>query len=149
MATTNKNVSIYLSPELEKAVIDYCIENNITRKNAKNETVPAIGTAIVKYLTATLLSTLPLETVASEGFEERIKRLEEKIEGIDRSKAKLPKLDKTQNDYLTFKIFNELHQTNFDRRTGAEAIRGYLDDTKLPYEYDSASFRFYPYDKDG
>ncbi len=55
MATENKGVMVYLPPELEKVIEEYCTQNNITRKNKGGETFPSLGTGIVQYLKNQLL----------------------------------------------------------------------------------------------
>jgi hypothetical protein len=55
MATENKGVMVYLPSELEKAIEQYCIENNITRKNKDGVVFPSLGTGIVQYLKSQLL----------------------------------------------------------------------------------------------
>ena len=55
MATENKGVMVYLPPELEKVIEEYCTQNNITRKNKSGEAFPSLGTGIVQYLKNQLL----------------------------------------------------------------------------------------------
>jgi hypothetical protein len=55
MATENKGVMVYLPPELEKVIEEYCTQNNITRKNKDGEAFPSLGTGIVQYLKSQLL----------------------------------------------------------------------------------------------
>jgi hypothetical protein len=55
MATENKGVMVYLPPELEKVIEEYCTQNNITRKNKDGEAFPSLGTGIVQYLKNQLL----------------------------------------------------------------------------------------------
>ncbi len=57
MATDNRGVMVYLNPELERELEQYCIDNDITRKNKEGAVVPSLGTGILQYLKSTLLST--------------------------------------------------------------------------------------------
>ena len=57
MATENKGVMVYLPPDLERVVEQYCTDNNITRKNKDGEIFPSLGTGIVQYLKSQLLGT--------------------------------------------------------------------------------------------
>jgi hypothetical protein len=57
MATDNKGVMVYLSPDLEIAVAKYCTVNKITRKNKDGTAMPSMGTGIMQYLKSHLLST--------------------------------------------------------------------------------------------
>ena len=50
MATENKGVMVYLPPDLERVVEQYCTDNNISRKNKDGEIFPSLGTGIVQYL---------------------------------------------------------------------------------------------------
>jgi hypothetical protein len=55
MATENKGVMVYLPPELEKGIEQYCTQHNITRKNKDGGAFPSLGTGIVHYLKSQLL----------------------------------------------------------------------------------------------
>ena len=57
MATDNRGVMVYLNPELERRLEQYCIDNDITHKNKNGIVLPSLGTKIVQYLKSTLLST--------------------------------------------------------------------------------------------
>jgi hypothetical protein len=59
MATDNRGVMVYLNPELERELEQYCIDNDITRKNKDGVVLPSLGTGIVQYLKSIVLSTLP------------------------------------------------------------------------------------------
>ena len=59
MATENRGVMVYLNPEIERELEQYCIDNDITRKNKEGVVLPSLGTGIVQYLKNTLLSTAP------------------------------------------------------------------------------------------
>jgi hypothetical protein len=51
MATDNKGVAVYLPPDLEKLVTDYCLTHGVTRKAKDNsEPKPAMGTGILAIL---------------------------------------------------------------------------------------------------
>jgi DNA-binding NarL/FixJ family response regulator len=56
MATDNRGVMVYLNPELESKIAQYCIDNNITRKNKEGIVLPALGTGILQYLKSQLLT---------------------------------------------------------------------------------------------
>jgi DNA-binding NarL/FixJ family response regulator len=56
MATDNRGVMVYLNPELESKISQYCIDNDITRKNKEGILLPALGTGILQYLKSQLLS---------------------------------------------------------------------------------------------
>jgi hypothetical protein len=55
MATDNKGVMIYITPELETVLEKYCIERNITRKTRDGHVFASLGTGIVQYLKSQLL----------------------------------------------------------------------------------------------
>ena len=57
MATDNRGVMVYLNPELEREIEQYCIDNDITRKHKDGAVLPSLGTGIIQYLKSTLLST--------------------------------------------------------------------------------------------
>ena len=59
MATDNRGVMVYLNPELEREIEQYCIDNDITRKHKDGAVLPSLGTGIIQYLKSTLLSTVP------------------------------------------------------------------------------------------
>jgi hypothetical protein len=50
MATENRGVMIYLPPELEEILEQYCIDNDISRKNKDCEAAPSLGKGIIHYL---------------------------------------------------------------------------------------------------
>jgi hypothetical protein len=55
MATENKGVMVYVTPELETVLEKYCIERNITRKTRDGHVFASLGTGIVQYLKSQLL----------------------------------------------------------------------------------------------
>jgi hypothetical protein len=55
MATENKGVMVYITPELETVLEKYCIERNITRKTRDGHVFASLGTGIVQYLKSQLL----------------------------------------------------------------------------------------------
>jgi hypothetical protein len=59
MATENRGVMVYLAPELEQYITEYCTENNITRKDKDGNITPSLGTGIVTYLKSTILGISP------------------------------------------------------------------------------------------
>jgi hypothetical protein len=60
MATDNKGIMVYLTPDLVDAIGQYCLENSITRKIGDDEAAPSLGTGIAHYLKSTILNTVPL-----------------------------------------------------------------------------------------
>lgn len=55
MATENKGVMVYITPELETVLEQYCMERNITRKTRDGHVFASLGTGIVQYLKSQLL----------------------------------------------------------------------------------------------
>jgi hypothetical protein len=47
---------VYLNPELESKIAQYCIDKDITRKNKEGILLPALGTGILQYLKSQLLN---------------------------------------------------------------------------------------------
>jgi hypothetical protein len=71
MATENKGVMVYLPPDLEKVIEQYCTDNNITRKNKDGAIFPSLGTGIIQYLKIQLLGTtanIPPSILTSQGL---------------------------------------------------------------------------------
>jgi hypothetical protein len=71
VATENKGVMVYLPPDLEKVIEQYCTDNNITRKNKDGAIFPSLGTGIIQYLKSQLLGTtanMPPSILASKGL---------------------------------------------------------------------------------
>jgi hypothetical protein len=60
MATENKGIMVYLTPDLVDAISQYCLDNAITRKIGGDEAAPSLGTGIAHYLKSTILNTIPL-----------------------------------------------------------------------------------------
>jgi hypothetical protein len=58
MATDNRGVMVYLTPELERELEQYCLDNDITRKHKDGAILPALGTGILQYLKSSILGTL-------------------------------------------------------------------------------------------
>ena len=50
---------VYINLELEGELEQYCLDNNITRKNKDGIVLPSIGTGIIHYLKSTILGTTP------------------------------------------------------------------------------------------
>jgi hypothetical protein len=50
MATENRGVMIYLPPELEEILEQYCVDNGISRKSKDCEVAPSLGKGIIHYL---------------------------------------------------------------------------------------------------
>jgi hypothetical protein len=59
MATDNRGVMVYLTPELERGLEQYCIDNKITRKNKDGDVLPSLGTGIIQYLNSAVLGISP------------------------------------------------------------------------------------------
>ena len=59
MATDNKGVMVYVTPELERVLEQYCMERNITRKTRDGHVFASLGTGIVQYLKSQLLDSEP------------------------------------------------------------------------------------------
>lgn len=59
MATDNKGIMVYLTPDLVDAIGQYCLDNGITRKIGDNEAAPSLGSGIAHYLKGTILNTVP------------------------------------------------------------------------------------------
>jgi hypothetical protein len=71
VATENKGVMVYLPPDLEKVIEQYCTDKNITRKNKDGAIFPSLGTGIIQYLKSQLLGTtanMPPSILASKGL---------------------------------------------------------------------------------
>jgi hypothetical protein len=60
MATDNKGIMVYLTPDLVDAIGQYCLDNGITRKIGGDEAAPSLGTGIAHYLKSTILNAVPL-----------------------------------------------------------------------------------------
>jgi biotin operon repressor len=50
MATENRGVMVYLPPEVEEYITNFCTEYNITRKDKEGNILPSLGTGVVTYL---------------------------------------------------------------------------------------------------
>jgi hypothetical protein len=88
MATTNTAIAVYLPPDIEDKVKEYCQENNlfITRKG---ETSERMGTGIVKLLESFLdggnspkPATLPPDVVTQNDLETAIANAKAELLGI-------------------------------------------------------------------
>jgi hypothetical protein len=55
MATENRGVTIYLPPELEEILEQYCIDNDINRKSKDSDPAPSLGKGILHYLKSQLI----------------------------------------------------------------------------------------------
>ncbi len=55
MATENRAVTVYLPPELEEILEQYCTDNDINRKNKDCDAAPSLGKGILHYLKSHLL----------------------------------------------------------------------------------------------
>jgi hypothetical protein len=62
MATDNRGVMVYLPPDVESALADYCTANKLFRKTKDGEPSPSLGTGIVQYLRSQLLGIAPSNT---------------------------------------------------------------------------------------
>lgn len=82
MATDNKGIMVYLTPDLVDAIGQYCLDNDITRKIGGDEAAPSLGTGIAHYLKSTILNTVPLPSdniVPTKKYSNDIGLSEEKI----------------------------------------------------------------------
>ena len=61
MATDNKGIMVYLTPDLVDAIGQYCLDNGITRKIGDDEAAPSLGSGIAHYLKSTILNTVPAD----------------------------------------------------------------------------------------
>jgi hypothetical protein len=68
MATENRGVMVYLNPELEREVEQYCLQNDITRRHKDGAMLPALGTGILQYLKSNLLKPAPISKKASKSL---------------------------------------------------------------------------------
>ncbi len=66
MATENRGVMVYLNPELEQEIEQYCLENDITRRHKDGAILPALGTGILQYLKSNLLKPAPISKKESK-----------------------------------------------------------------------------------
>lgn len=91
MATENKSVMCYLPEDIERYIIQYCTEYNITRKDKEGNIKPALGTAVVDILKRFFISEVPTldpgEVVSRSEFEEAITTLQEKFEQMEEKYA--------------------------------------------------------------
>jgi hypothetical protein len=67
MATENRGVTVYLPPELEEILEQYCIDNDINRKSKDCDAAPSLGKGILHYLKSQLLDN-GLTNAASTGM---------------------------------------------------------------------------------
>jgi hypothetical protein len=82
MATDNKGIMVYLTPDLVDAIGQYCLDNGITRKIGGDEAAPSLGTGIAHYLKSTILNTVPLphkNLVSTQESNNNIGLSEEKV----------------------------------------------------------------------
>jgi hypothetical protein len=94
MATDNRGVMVYLTKELEIELEQYCIDNNITRKNKEGVVLPSLGTGIVQYLKSVILSTAP-STAPSPLPRNRLSTI------LDRSELLESNIDNSPSTVLT------------------------------------------------
>jgi hypothetical protein len=62
MATDNRGVMVYLPPDVELALADYCTANKLFRKTKDGGPSPSLGTGIVQYLRSQLIGIVPGHT---------------------------------------------------------------------------------------
>jgi hypothetical protein len=82
MATDNKGIMVYLTPDLVDAIGQYCLDNGITRKIGGDEAAPSLGTGIAHYLKSTILNTVPLppkNLVSTQEYNNNVGLSDEKI----------------------------------------------------------------------
>lgn len=61
MATENRGVMVYLPPEIEEYITNFCTEYNITRKDKEGNILPSLGTGVVTYLKSKISGESPDE----------------------------------------------------------------------------------------
>jgi hypothetical protein len=61
MATENRGVMVYLPPEVEEYMTNFCTEYNITRKDKEGNVLPSLGTGVVTYLKSKMSGESPDE----------------------------------------------------------------------------------------
>jgi DNA-binding NarL/FixJ family response regulator len=108
MATDNRGVMVYLNPELESKIAQYCIDNDITRKNKEGVVLPALGTGILQYLKSQLLSERSCaspSTVLSSGLD--------RSDGLEPNAAASP--SETAIDALTREDIVAIVKAQIDR----------------------------------
>ena len=61
MATENRGVMVYLPPDVEEYMTNFCTEYNITRKDKEGTILPSLGTGVVTYLRSKMSGESPEE----------------------------------------------------------------------------------------
>jgi biotin operon repressor len=61
MATENRGVMVYLPPEIEEYMTNFCTEYKITRKDKEGNILPSLGTGVVTYLKSKISGESPDE----------------------------------------------------------------------------------------
>jgi DNA-binding NarL/FixJ family response regulator len=103
---------VYLNPELESKIEQYCIDNDITRKNKEGIVLPALGTGILQYLKSQLLadrSSASPSTVLSSGLD--------RADGLEPNAAASP--SETEIDALTRENIVAIVKAEIDRELGS------------------------------
>jgi DNA-binding NarL/FixJ family response regulator len=103
---------VYLNPELESKIAQYCIDNDITRKNKEGIVLPALGTGILQYLKSQLLSersSASPSTVLSSGLD--------RSDGLEPNAADSP--SETASDILTREDIVAIVKAQIDRELGS------------------------------
>jgi hypothetical protein len=83
MATENRGVMVYLNPELEQEVEQYCLENDIMRRHKDGAMLPALGTGILQYLKSNLLKSAPISKKQSKSLATKAGTGLSKVEVLD------------------------------------------------------------------
>jgi hypothetical protein len=83
MATENRGVMVYLNPELEREVEQYCLENDIMRRHKDGAMLPALGTGILQYLKSNLLKSAPISKKQSKSLANKAGTGLSKVEVLD------------------------------------------------------------------
>jgi hypothetical protein len=83
MATENRGVMVYLNPELEQEVEQYCLANDITRRHKDGAILPALGTGILQYLKSNLLKPAPISKKESKSLARKAGTGLSKVEVLD------------------------------------------------------------------
>jgi DNA-binding NarL/FixJ family response regulator len=99
---------VYLNPELESKIAQYCIDNDITRKNKEGIVLPALGTGILQYLKSQLLS---------ERASALLSAVLDRSDGLESNAAASP--SETASDVLTREDIVAIVKAQIDRELGS------------------------------
>jgi DNA-binding NarL/FixJ family response regulator len=99
---------VYLNPELESKIAQYCIDNDITRKNKEGIVLPALGTGILQYLKSQLLN---------ERASALLSAVLDRSDGLESNAASSP--SETARTTLTREDIVEIVRAEIDRQLGS------------------------------